>query len=274
MFRLFVSALLCAALLSFSATAQDLEEMIDWCEDETNPDRRIAGCSALIDSGLMDRSDLALSYAHRGAAYVDKGQMSKALSDLDRAIELYPSDPSAYFNRGLAHAALGRHDRAIADFDQRLRFDPTNSAAREKRCASVLALGRSDPACGAAAAPRGGTAGARPATATSYVGCRAENTGIDPIGPQGRVLAEHCTTSALEYAGRCTASAPMTVDLCVAECASRGYAYAGVQYRNWCHCGNNLAQDRASTACTMPCAGNPTQICGGQSAISVFRTRP
>ena len=96
------------------------------------------------------------------------------------------------------------------------------------RCASVRALGRSDTGCGAPAGPRGG-AGPPPGAAKGYVGCHAENTAIDAIGPQGRVLSGYCMTSVIEYAC-CMASAPMTVDLCV-TCAARGEAYAGVQFR-------------------------------------------
>lgn len=264
-----------AVLLSMPAAAQDLERWFDLCEGRpgVSLDQQIAGCSALIASGLIKRPDLATSYNNRGGAYLNKGQTSQAIADLDLAIQLDPSFDGAYFNRGSAYAALGQHDRAIADFDQSLRLNPNDSETRELRCKSVAALGRSDPGCGAAAGPRGDGAGGKAGAAATYVGCQAENTGIDPLGLQGRVLGGYCLTSSPGHAGRCAASAAMTVGLCVAECASRGFPYAAVQYRDWCFCGNGLGQAQTSAACTMPCAGNPAEICGGPSANSVFRIR-
>ncbi|MCG6871199.1 MAG: WSC domain-containing protein [Gammaproteobacteria bacterium] len=63
----------------------------------------------------------------------------------------------------------------------------------------------------------------------------------------------------------------MTVQRCLRFCAVMGFRYAGVQYANSCFCGNQYGQFGVSSACDMPCAGDPTRICGGTWANTVFR---
>jgi hypothetical protein len=258
-------------LLSPPAWTQDFPQLKRECTglDGVSVHRAISACTVLISSGSMLGRDLSLAHTFRGSHLTQLRQFDLALVDLDSAVRIDPSFGAAYTRRGLALLESGRPERALNDFEQAVRLDSgmSLSQARQGRCDAIAALGHSDAACGIAAGPRGGT------TAASYIGCHAENTGIDPIGPQGRVLSLHCLTSSPGHAGKCPASAPMTVEQCVQACASRGYHYAGLQYTHWCHCGNELTPARPSNACTMPCAGNATQICGGNSAISVFRVR-
>ncbi|KAI8806737.1 WSC domain-containing protein [Cladochytrium replicatum] len=65
----------------------------------------------------------------------------------------------------------------------------------------------------------------------------------------------------------------MTVDLCTAFCAEKGYTLAGVEYSFECYCGNKIEfGNKAIEAerCSMPCAGEATQICGAGNALSVW----
>lgn len=64
--------------------------------------------------------------------------------------------------------------------------------------------------------------------------------------------------------------AGLTVGSCRATCASKGFAYAGVQYVAYCFCGNSYGKYGPSTACTTPCGGAPSEICGGPWANSVY----
>ncbi|KAI0010109.1 WSC domain-containing protein [Xylariaceae sp. FL0662B] len=88
----------------------------------------------------------------------------------------------------------------------------------------------------------------------SYLGCAPE--------APGRALNKAAT-----------ARADMTVEACVAFCSAQGHALAGLEYGNECFCGASLAPSAASDSagCTMPCAGNQTQACGGPSLLSVYR---
>ena len=55
------------------------------------PGVRIAGCTALIESGNLTRSDLAVSFNNRGAAYQEKRDLERAIADYSEAIRLHPT---------------------------------------------------------------------------------------------------------------------------------------------------------------------------------------
>jgi WSC domain len=62
-----------------------------------------------------------------------------------------------------------------------------------------------------------------------------------------------------------------TVESCIAAAKASGYAYAGVEYSGQCFSGNILTSGPA-TNCNMPCSSNPSEICGGNWAMSVYWT--
>ncbi|KAJ8129809.1 hypothetical protein O1611_g3823 [Lasiodiplodia mahajangana] len=67
----------------------------------------------------------------------------------------------------------------------------------------------------------------------------------------------------------------MTVEKCISVCGNQGYTYAGVEYRSQCFCGNDIAQDRMPANgtlgdCSMACAGDSSEFCGGAARISVY----
>jgi curved DNA-binding protein CbpA len=57
-----------------------------------------------------------------------KGDLDRAIADLERAIELAPQDSEAYRQRGNAWGLKGDVDRALADYDHALRIAPNDSA--------------------------------------------------------------------------------------------------------------------------------------------------
>jgi hypothetical protein len=66
-------------------------------------------------------------------------------------------------------------------------------------------------------------------------------------------------------------SAQMTVGMCLSRCASRGFAYAGLQYAGQCFCGNSYGKHgQKNPQCTMKCMGNPAEVCGGDWANSIY----
>lgn len=65
-------------------------------------------------------------YIRRGDIKNFNMQHEQALVDYDKATRLAPSSPSGYLGRGLAHAALGKYDEAIKDYLWVLRLDPDN----------------------------------------------------------------------------------------------------------------------------------------------------
>jgi len=64
----------------------------------------------------------------------------------------------------------------------------------------------------------------------------------------------------------------MTVEKCTAACAAAGYILAGVEYASECYCGNTIANGAvlASDGCTMTCAGNSSEICGGPGRLNIY----
>ena len=62
----------------------------------------------------------------------------------------------------------------------------------------------------------------------------------------------------------------MTPEICIAECKTAGYAYAGVQAASDCYCGNSYGKHGTATNCDMACVGDPSKICGGLLANSVY----
>lgn len=73
------------------------------------------------------------AYNSRGLVLIDAGQPDKAIADFDRAIALFANDPSAYYNRGNAYRKLGESDRALADFSVAIAMNPDDMKARNNR---------------------------------------------------------------------------------------------------------------------------------------------
>lgn len=66
----------------------------------------------------------------------------------------------------------------------------------------------------------------------------------------------------------------MSIDTCTAYCSSAGFKYAAVEYGRECYCGNTFVNgaglDKYSSQCSMKCAGNKKQLCGGPNALMVY----
>jgi tetratricopeptide (TPR) repeat protein len=56
-------------------------------------------------------------FSSRGALYLARGEVDRALADLDDAIRLNPRIGSVYYSRGLARTRKGLWDQAIGDFE-------------------------------------------------------------------------------------------------------------------------------------------------------------
>jgi tetratricopeptide (TPR) repeat protein len=81
-------------------------------------------------------------YIKKGRAYAREGQPDKAISEFDRAIELDPTNGTAYAFRGIAFLQKGSTERAIADLSQGIVLEPTNALAFDNRGHAYSELGR------------------------------------------------------------------------------------------------------------------------------------
>ena len=68
----------------------------------------------------------------------------------------------------------------------------------------------------------------------------------------------------------------LTIEKCKKLCfEDHGYVYAGVQHANECWCGMGNDKPTISPApqseCSMPCAGDSSQKCGGKWRMNIYR---
>ncbi|MCX5714477.1 MAG: tetratricopeptide repeat protein [Candidatus Omnitrophica bacterium] len=84
------------------------------------------------------------AYANRGIIYQDQGKLDAAISDYDEAIKINPRYAPAYNNRASIYAAEGKHDQAILDFTQAIQIDPGQPIYYRNRGASYCEIGRFD----------------------------------------------------------------------------------------------------------------------------------
>lgn len=83
------------------------------------------------------------------------------------------------------------------------------------------------------------------------------------------------SASARTFTGLFLSNTTQSVESCIASCSAHGFNYAGMEYGVECYCGNTLPSSRAPVAniigsCSMPCAGNNGEICGGYAALSIY----
>jgi len=77
----------------------------------------------------QDESRDAKFYINRGAAYGEKGQYDKAVSDFNKAIAINPRYNQAYNNRGIVYRLQGQYDRAVSDFNRAIEMNSLDPEA-------------------------------------------------------------------------------------------------------------------------------------------------
>jgi tetratricopeptide (TPR) repeat protein len=159
--------------------ADTLAESVKKCNSE-DPDTRIAGCTALLDTGTGTDMARAKAYAAiataysakqdykkalknfteavrlepnyadiyyaRGNSYLEQSRFDKAIADYDTALRLKPGYVQAYNNRGFAHGAKHENDQAVADYSTAIRLDPKNPGAYYGRAVAYGAKNQYDKA--------------------------------------------------------------------------------------------------------------------------------
>ena len=80
----------------------------------------------------VDSKD-ALAFAHRGRAWQERGDLERALRDLNEAVRLSPENPGWLRARGLVYDELKDYDRAIRDYTEAIRFAPGDALTHYRR---------------------------------------------------------------------------------------------------------------------------------------------
>lgn len=124
-----------------------------------------------------------------------------------------------------------------------------------------------------------------PARATPPASCARTGT----IGPYASYGTDLTKTKGFKFLGCAPDSASnrtfsatstnqntMTNEKCADYCSGKGYSYFGTEYGSECYCSNSIPADKQPVAgspgsCTMKCAGNSTELCGGASGLSVYQ---
>ena len=95
------------------------------CKQSSDPDRRIRGCTQIIERGKREtREYRAIAYNNRGLAYQEKGEVDRAVADFTTAIKFNPNDARVYNNRGVAYEQKGDKEQAIADYGKGIALNP------------------------------------------------------------------------------------------------------------------------------------------------------
>ena len=99
---------------------------------------------SLIDELIARYPDSAVDYNNRGLMYLRNNQLSEAIEDLTRALEINPQLDSAYNNRANCYVAQGNLAAAVADYDEALDLNPANLRARINQGITFREMGFDD----------------------------------------------------------------------------------------------------------------------------------
>ncbi|EFW13530.1 copper radical oxidase [Coccidioides posadasii str. Silveira] len=92
-------------------------------------------------------------------------------------------------------------------------------------------------------------------TGWDYAGCYVDNT-------NGRIMERQLPDDP-----------KLTIESCVSRCAGMGYVVAGTQFSRQCFCDNYVRKEAAladDSNCSMSCAGDTSEKCGGPNRMSVY----
>ncbi len=96
-------------------------------------ERRIAGCTAVIENPATTTQERAHAYSMRALALSLKSQYGRAIDDYDQAIKLLPDFPVALNNRAWAYYKWGQGATGIADVERSLRLNPMSEHTWDTR---------------------------------------------------------------------------------------------------------------------------------------------
>ena len=88
----------------------------------------IAACDRAIASGKFNGRALSYLYSDRGFLLMQKGAIDAALTDLNKAAEIDPTNFYAYWNRGAVYAVKGDDVSARANYAQALALNPDQAS--------------------------------------------------------------------------------------------------------------------------------------------------
>jgi tetratricopeptide (TPR) repeat protein len=104
-------------------------------------DRRIEGCTTLIEQRDESVADLSNLYSLRALAFSLKGRYAAAIRDYDVAISMHPDFAVALNNRAWAYFRWGKAATGLPDVERSLQLSPTSPHTLDTRAHIRQALG-------------------------------------------------------------------------------------------------------------------------------------
>jgi tetratricopeptide (TPR) repeat protein len=116
------------------------------CEQDDDPDRQIAGCTTVIESGREAQAVQGIAASNRGFGYYKKGDQARSIASYTEAIRLYPEYANPHWGRADVHMDRQAWDAAIADYTTALKIDPKDDYSLQNRGRAHLGKGAWDAA--------------------------------------------------------------------------------------------------------------------------------
>jgi len=88
------------------------------------------------------------AYTNRGFAYAKQGDLTQAIADFTKAIELNPKYIEAYTDLGLLYAKKGNLPQALSYYSKAIEISPQNAPAYNNRAILYYQLKQYDKAWG------------------------------------------------------------------------------------------------------------------------------
>ncbi len=140
-FRSAVAAI--AILLAGLLVAQ--AELATDCFSDDN-ERRISGCTTIIEGSGFTPADKSQAYAMRALALSLKGLYPRAIDDYDAAIRLVPDFAVALNNRAWAYFKWGQGPKGLPDVEKSMQLNPMSEHTWDTRAHIRQVMGRHEDA--------------------------------------------------------------------------------------------------------------------------------
>lgn len=105
----------------------------------------LAGCASLAEQ--QADADPAEAFTELGMAYLERGNLPRAMAALNRALERSPDDPEALQAMAIVYQRQGERQQADEMFQRAITADPNNSRARNNYAVFLYELGQTRRAC-------------------------------------------------------------------------------------------------------------------------------
>ena len=128
---LWLTAALVLGLLAPPAVRPRAEVATDCLSEDW--ERRISGCTAIIESPDTSQDQKAVAYATRALALSLKGQFERSIDDYDSALRLEPNFAVALNNRAWAYHKWGKGVKGLIDVEKSLALNPMSEHTWDTR---------------------------------------------------------------------------------------------------------------------------------------------